>query len=256
LGTVAGVKNNSTVASATETGAGAPGTASLEVTAPPTASYAQTVLDDGPAGYWRFGEPSGTTQIDSSGHGNDGTYLGGVALAQPGALAGDPNTAASYDGVNDTSRIPDAASLDVGAQFTVEGWVRRSSTSKSVELMNKGGNGFQLVVMNAGSGNKVFLRKANVTTLAQSTVPVLADGKYHHVAATINGPGSTARIYVDGANVTDGLPAGAAQVIQDTPFLLTFGISASTETRFDEFAIYDAVLTAAQVAEHHAVGAP
>ena len=210
---------------------------------------------DAPAGYWRFGEPSGSTvQIDSSGHGNNGTYLGGVTLAQPGALVGNPNTAASYDGVNDTSRIPDSASLDVGPQFTVEGWVKRSSTTKSMELMNKGGNGFQLVVMSAGSGNKVFLRKANVTTLAQSTVPVLADGRYHHIAATINGPGSTARIYVDGVDVTDGVPAGAAQVIQDTPFLLTFGISAATETKFDEFALYDGVLSGARIAAHHAAG--
>ncbi len=222
-------------------------------------AYASVVAADAPAGYWRFGEPSGSTvQLDSSGHGNNGTYLGGVALAQPGALAGNPNTAASYDGVNDTSRIPDASSLDVGPQFTVEGWVRRSSTTKSVELMNKGGNGFQLVVMNAGSGNKVFLRKANITTLAQSTVPVLADGRYHHIAATINGAGSTARIYVDGVDATDGLPAGAAQVIQDTPFLLTFGIAASTETKFDEFALYDGVLSGARIAAHHdaGVGAP
>jgi subtilisin-like proprotein convertase family protein len=226
---------------------------SLDITTDDT--YAGVVAADAPAGYWRFGEPSGSTvQIDSSGHGNNGTYLGGVTLAQPGALAGNPNTAASYDGVNDTSRIPDAASLDVGPQFTVEGWVKRSSTTKSMELMNKGGNGFQLVVMNAGSGNKVFLRKANVTTIAQSTVPVLADGRYDHIAATINGPGSTARIYVDGVDVTDPVPAGAAQVIQDTPFLLTFGISAATETKFDEFALYDGVLSGARIAAHYAAG--
>jgi subtilisin-like proprotein convertase family protein len=220
--------------------------------------YATSAAADAPAGYWRFAEPSGTTLIDSSGHANNGTYLGGVTLNQPGALAGNPNTAASYDGVNDTSRIPDSASLDVGHEFTVEGWVKRSSTTKSMELMNKGGNGFQLVVMNAGSGNKVFLRKANVTTLAQSTVGVLADGRYHHIAATINGPGSSARIYVDGADVTDGVPAGAAQVIQDTSFLLTFGIAAATETKFDEFALYDAVLSPARIAAHYAagVGAP
>ena len=102
---------------------------SLDITTDDT--YASVVAADAPAGYWRFGEPSGSTvQLDSSGHGNNGTYLGGVALAQPGALAGNPKprrpTTAST-----TRAASGASSLDVGPQFTVEGWVRRSSTTRA-----------------------------------------------------------------------------------------------------------------------------
>jgi hypothetical protein len=48
--------------------------------APPVAAYKDAVLADTPAGYWRFGEPSGTVLTDSSPNLNNGTYLGGVAL--------------------------------------------------------------------------------------------------------------------------------------------------------------------------------
>jgi hypothetical protein len=211
-----------------------------------------TVLANAPVGYWRFGDTAPSTVLtDSSGHANNGTYLNGVTLGQPGAIAGD--TAASFDGVNDTGRVPDANSLDVGDSFSVEGWVKRSSTAKAVELFNKGGNGLQLTVMNAGSGNQVWLRKAGVTTIARSTVGVPADGAYHHIVATKNGPGS-ALIYVDGVEAGTVQVGGGVQAIQDTTFPLTFGGAGSTATLFDEFALYDGVLNAAQVAAHHAAG--
>ena len=104
--------------------------------------------------------------------------------------------------------------------------------------------------MNQGSGNEVWLRKANVTTLARSNAGILADGLYHHVVATIDGPGSTARIYIDGVDRT--APSTAPQSVPDTTFPLNFGIGASTEAKFDEFALYDQVLSAQRVAEHRA----
>jgi hypothetical protein len=221
------------------------------------ADYPAAVLDDDPAGYWRFGEPSGTTMVDSSGHGNTGTYIGGVTLGQPGALAADPNTAALYDGINDQGRVPDSNSLDVGNSFTAEGWIKRSSVAQTHELMNKGASGIQLVVMSAASLNKVVLRRAGVATIAQSTTGVPANGAYHHVVATMNGLGSTARIYIDGADVTQVLAPG--QTILNTAFPLTFGSFGSSPSQpatYDEFALYDTALSLARVQAHHTAGAP
>jgi subtilisin-like proprotein convertase family protein len=211
------------------------------------------VLANHPAGYWRFGDTAPSTVLpDSSGHANNGTYLGGVTLGQPGAITGDPNTAASFDGVNDTGRVPDSATLDVGDSFAVEGWVKRSSTTKATELFNKGANGLQLTVMNAGSGNQVWLRKAGVTTIARSTAGVPADGAYHHIVATKDGPGST-MIYIDGLDAGT-VQVSGGQVVQNTAFPLTFGGAGSTPTLFDDFALYDGVLNPGQVAAHHAAG--
>src|SRR5262249_27898657 len=61
-------------------------------------TYAATILADGPVGYWRLGEPSGTIAHDLSGHGNDGAFTGGVLLGQPGAVVNDANTSIALDG--------------------------------------------------------------------------------------------------------------------------------------------------------------
>ncbi len=219
--------------------------------------YAAVVDADDPAGYWRFGEPSGTTMLDSSGTvpPNNGTYIGGVTLNQPGALVVNPNTAALYDGINDQGRVPDANSLDVGNSFTAEGWIKRSSDAKTHELMNKGASGIHLVVGNAASLNKVLLRRAGVATIADSTVGVPADGNYHHVVATMNGLGSTAKIYIDGVDRTH--IVGAGQTILNTAFPLTFGSFGSapaTPAFYDEFALYDTALTQARITAHYNTG--
>ena len=215
--------------------------------------YATAVANDAPSGYWRFGEPAGaTTAADSSGHANDGTYLNGVTLGVPGALAGDANTAASFDGVNDSVRVPDANSLDVGDTFTLEGWIKRGSAAKSYELFNKGGNGLQMTVMSAGNGNQVWLRKANVTTIARSTTGVPADGNYHHVVVTKSGPSST-KIYIDGVDAA-AVAIAPAQVIASTAMALTFTGGGTAQHALDEFALYDHVLTATRIADHYAAG--
>ena len=198
-------------------------------------------------GCWHFDETSGAIATDSSTFLNHGTYVGSPTLGVLGVL----NQAVSLDGVDDSVRVPDANSLDVGSTFSLEGWIKRSSTAKSHQMMLKG---FQLVVTAAGSGSEVWLRKPNVTTLARSNAPVLADGAYHHVVATINGPGSSAKIYIDGVEHT--APTSAPQSIVDTTTPLYFGATNSTEATFDEFAIYDEPLTAGQVAGLYAAGAP
>ena len=149
-------------------------------------TYPAEVAADTPAGYWRFAEASGLTAIDSSGNANNGTYTNGPVLGVPGALTG--NSAVSMDGVNDTTRVPDANSLDVGDTFSAEGWIKRSSTAQTHTMMVKG---FQIVVMNAGSGSQVWLRKPNVSTIARTNVAVGA-GAYHHIVVTKDGNGARA----------------------------------------------------------------
>ncbi|MCJ7692985.1 MAG: hypothetical protein MUO22_06170, partial [Sedimentisphaerales bacterium] len=64
------------------------------------AAYVDVVDALNPLGYWRLGESSGTTATDRAGSYN-GTYSGGVTLGTTGALSGDSDTAASFDGSND-----------------------------------------------------------------------------------------------------------------------------------------------------------
>ena len=198
-------------------------------------------------GCWHFDEPSGTSAADSSGNSNNATLINGPALGVPGVL----QTAVQLDGVNDRINVPDSATLDVGDSFTLEGWVRRGSTATSEELFNKGGNGLQLTVLSGPNPNQVVLRKAGVSTIARSTAGVPADGSFHHVVATKNGPGS-AVIYIDGLPGTT--QVAPAQIIQDTAFPLQIGLSNSPQTRYDEFAIYDRALTSLEVSMRYQNG--
>src|SRR3954469_21505117 len=94
-----------------------------------TAGSAYSTAITGTAGlvsYWRLGEPSGTAACDSFGS-NGGTYQGGFALGRVGAIAGDPDTAAGFDGSTGNVSIPHTSSGDVGDNFTVEAWVKRNS---------------------------------------------------------------------------------------------------------------------------------
>ncbi len=53
-------------------------------------SLSDTILGQNPTAYWRFGETSGTTAIDSTGNGYNGTYTGSYSLNASGAgLDGD-----------------------------------------------------------------------------------------------------------------------------------------------------------------------
>jgi len=141
----------------------------------------------------------------------------------------------------------------MGASFTIEGWVKRSDVAQSREMFNKGANGLQLVVMNAGSGNQVWLREANVTTIARSAGGVAAGWLSRH-----RRDHERCRHREDphrrGALTRCSSPRG--QAIQDTAFPLTFGSTATSPATFDEFALYDGVLTAAQVHAHYVIGVP
>lgn len=71
---------------------------------------------------WRLDETSGTGAVDSIG-GLDGTYLGGVTLAQPGATPA-LGVSASFDGSNDRIELPALGLASNRATFTA--WVHRS----------------------------------------------------------------------------------------------------------------------------------
>jgi hypothetical protein len=203
-----------------------------------------------PVGCWGFDETSGTTALDTSGHANNGTYFGGPALGATGVFG----TAVSMDGVNDYVRVPDSNSLDVGNAFTLEGWIKRASTSHSDTLFNKGAGAFQLVALSAASGGRVLLRKANVTSVAQSTAGVPADGRFHHVVATKSA--GVVHIYIDGVEGTQLLAAGQILVSNAEPMYVSETAGDRVLGQLDAFAVYGQALTAAQVQARYGAGQP
>jgi len=106
-----------------EAGSTTSGTAELSILTPAPDSYEAAIVAGGPVAYWRLDESAGTTAHDNWG-GFDGTYNGGVTLGVPGALIGDADTAAEFNGTSGYVGTP--LSLNGQKDVTLLGWMRRT----------------------------------------------------------------------------------------------------------------------------------
>jgi hypothetical protein len=215
------------------------------------ATYLDTVAaTSGLLSYWRLGESSGTTAADSKGT-NTGTYAGGVTLGITGAIAGDTNKSASFDGVDDVVSVPDAASLKP-ATISVEAWVKPNAgvpTYASVltkTTVNTWSDGYGMLAWNGGIDFWVNDDANDVVTAAVSTT------SWSHVVGTYDG--ATIRIYLNGV-LADSFAYAGPFVHSTSPLLI--GNAAGTGNYhwpggLDEVAVYNRALTATEVAQHYA----
>jgi PKD repeat protein len=234
-----------------------------------TSAYANRILADGAAQYWRLGETTGTTAYDAVGTANM-AEAAGITRGAAGAVAGDAAITANGT-TTGRAQTPGTVSTPPAA-FSVESWVRTTSAAGGVIAQygnsNTGANTVTDRTLYVDSGGQVAFGLSRrvgsgaTATIAYTTVrsstPVI-DGRWHHVVATVGSGGTT--LYVDGAQVAGNaamttantrLPAGYVALGSGTPTALTNApTSASLAGSIDEVAIYPATLTSAQVAQHY-----
>lgn len=216
-------------------------------------AYAATVLADAPSGYWRLGEPSGTSAADASGFARTGTYTGGYTLAAAGALAGDADTAVLLNGTTGWVSVP-ATGLKPTAAVTLEAWVYFAavadvSTNPIVLTQDATGNYLRLL---SGAVPLASIRVGGVQSTIQSTA--LAAG-WHHIAATW-ATGDRLRLYVNGVQVAQSASTIAGTLDSSGSIIEIGRFSASLyfKGRVDEAAIYPTALSAARVLAHDQAG--
>jgi RHS repeat-associated protein len=217
--------------------------------------YRTETLADTPAGFWRLGETSGTVATDQTGASN-ATYPSVAVRGRPGALPGQTDAAVRVPGSGEIA-VTDTTKLNVGtANFTVEAWVKttvngdRAIVSKATSTL-----GWTLAVTD-DSGHlgqaRMQLQRSSTTLTAYSTQRV-DDGKWHHIAASINRQTGTT-ILVDGlATTTTGSFTG------DLTSTAAFWIAHRTGTTsldgdLDEVALYRSALSVERIQRHHRVG--
>jgi hypothetical protein len=187
-----------------------------------------------------------TTAVDGPGP-NAGTYTGGVRLNQPGALVGDANRAALFDGGDDAISVADSASLDLGdGPLTLEAWVKRSTTTGDESIFLKGTNAYHFTV----KAGRLTLTKQAGADIAQSTTTITDTTTWHHVAATKNG--ASVKLYIDGADVTGTVTNATLANTADS--LTIGGGSTPFAGSLDELGIYNSVLSGATVLDHYNAG--
>ncbi len=226
-----------------------------------TWDYSAQVLADGPVAYWRLGDAAGAaTAADQTGT-NPGTYLNGPVLARPGApgAAAGGDTAAGFDGVDDSVKIPTSTSLDTKTKITVEAWFKYGSTAGRgpiVEYNNTTAFGVQLW-RNSGPNDLYanFVDTGGVSHKVQSE-GVLTPNVWHQAVAVYDG--TNGFLYLDGALVASAtLGSFTLQTSYDLYVSARPSPSPSVygQQDVDDVSVYNGVLSAARVAAHYAYGA-
>jgi hypothetical protein len=211
--------------------------------------YAQAVLSDGPVGYWRMDAPSGTTELDRSGNGHDGTITGGVTLNQAGALS-DGDAAALFSAGQITGAL-----ASVPSAYTFEVWVNHQGVawSGSHEMpISTDTTAAYLSVLNGSVFASILIGGVQTTLNSGASVPTTG---WHHLVVTWNDGGDKKlRMYFDGSLMATGSATGAG-----SPTITAFwigndgGVAFNFNGTIDEAAIYASALSAQQVATHYAL---
>ena len=227
--------------------------------------YPSAVRGDAPVAWWRLSEPAGATvaadSADDAAGSDAGTYTA-VSLGQPGPLADRDATAAAFNGTTSMVTASDTPGLEFDRTdpFSVEAWVKTTSTAQQAVVSTLGSTGSDPGWEVGISGGKLYLALLHAWPNAIDVAGSLdvADGNWHHVVATYDGSSAAAGVhfYVDGAadpgpNVVfaDGL---TGSTITDAP--VTIG-SGNGRVPFAgdlaDVAVYPVLLPAAAAAAHH-----
>ena len=236
-------------------------TATYTTGAPPP-GYSAAVLADAPTAYWRLGESSGVTAVDSGPNGFGGTYVATPTLGAAGALAGDSNTAVSFDGTTERVDVPYRASLN-GPQFSVEAWafVTGGAGRYRAIVSNRDyapGNARGWILYAAPDDTWRFWQGSGSGNWHQTYGPPVQLNTWTHLVGTFDG--TTSRLYVNGTLVASATVQGFG-VNTARPLRIAAGrneVAAGdyyTPGRVDEVSVYSTALSATRVAAHHAAGA-
>lgn len=238
--------------------------------------YSTRVTQDGAALYWRLGEKgtvnlSGFWARDRTGattSGLNGLYQKGVTLGVPGALAGDVDTAALFDG--STGYVWGDQQRMSPTTYSAEAWIK-TATTRGGKIIGYG-NGrprtdtyatllstaYDKHVYMDNTGRLNFGVKVGTAQVLR-TPGAYNDDAWHHVVATQGVEGM--RLYVDGALVAQNAVAGSERFygnwhvggdkLQSWPNQPTSAFFAGA---IDEVAVYPTALTPQQVTDHNTLG--
>jgi large repetitive protein len=225
-------------------------------------SYQDTVLDSSPVSYWRLGEGSGTSAADAKGS-NTGTYTGTPTLAQSGALAGDADTAVTFNGTSQYVTKAYTAALNP-SQFSVEAWVmptggQGTDRAAAASWLDNSGSVSSGYWLGAATDNAWHFEigTGGSPTLKEAVGSAITLNAWTHVVGTYDG--TTARLYVNGALAGSVTTAYAANTSMGFYIAAekTDSHSAVDEyfpARVDDVAVYNRALTATEVQLHYDSG--
>ena len=213
----------------------------------PSAYRADVVGTGGLVAYWRLGELGGSTAADETGA-FAGTYRGAYLLGEAGALAGDPDYAAGFDGASGEMTAAGPAPAD--GRGSVEGWFDwRAGVAVMRDDTSTAGVGW---IVAFDSSGRLFYRLGGTNFNTGRTTGSVRGG-WHHVVVTSDG--SHVAFYLDGVAIHRAnaaitrAPALPWHVMRNGNQPVEYSAGHA-----DEIAVYDRALTADEVLRHYRVG--
>lgn len=228
------------------------------------ADYQTTVLQDQPVGYWRLGETGGTTitNLGSLGSAANGETLDTpVTFGLPGAIKGDANTSAGFDGSSAKIEVPYNEVLNP-TNYTIEVWanvapdssgVHRSPLASRDDTPSGNTAGYILYAEPGDTWQFWNGRAASWDALAGTS---LTAGEWTHLVGTYDGRDKV--FYVNGVIVA----ADQINFVPNRARVLRIGASANENPvgqfffngQLDEPAVYNRVLSADRILAHYRAG--
>jgi hypothetical protein len=229
-------------------------------------NYSSVILADAPIGYWRLGEDgTSPTAADSSGFGTtprNGFYTRGVTSGVTGAIIGDTDTAASFDGLTSFIVLPNTTGglFDLRNGFTLEAWIingGQSGIGQAGRIFSNRGQGYGLGILFVGTPDRVRFTTFGVLDYDSNLTVVPQDGNWHHLVLVLDATNG-ASFYLDGL-LTDFIQGSARAASSAAD--LNIGRNPGTTSEYftgsiDEAAIYNYELTADQVLAHFMAAQP
>jgi hypothetical protein len=239
-GLAAGRTYHYRIAATNATGTTTGADSTFTTTPPPASAYRDTVVaTPGLVSYWRLGERTGAVAVDEMGM-NPGTYSGAFTLGDGGALTGDPDTSAGFDGTTGEMTAPASGP---GAMGTLEGWF---DWRAGVGLLrdHTAGGGWILAFDNGGG---LSYRIGGTTFNTGRTVASIR-GAWHYLAVTKNG--GSVSFYLDGALIHSASGAGATAPVMPWHVMRNGTYAQYAQGHADEVAVYSVALPASTISQH------
>ncbi|HUV65206.1 MAG TPA: LamG domain-containing protein, partial [Sedimentisphaerales bacterium] len=192
-------------------------------------------------GLWRFDEGSGTTTVDSSGHGNDAILVAGATWAT-GRFGG----GIKLDGTSGYVSIPDFELTTDTITFAI--WLNGWKAANWAPLISS--REFTACEMNFGDNNTLHYTWNNDSYLTYNWTggPIIPQDTWTMLAVTIDPTGATAYVYTD----ADGLKQATNEIAHYEQTVGALQIGYSYGTRYvrgivDEAAVFSRALTKEEI---------
>jgi hypothetical protein len=154
--------------------------------------------------WYKLDETSGTVAVDSTGLGNDGTFVNNPTLHVAANGAASQGTAVAFNGSNS---MQVSGLFDRSPSVSASAWVRLDGVDSGGAEVVTLGDYFRIRLKSGASGAEAsyYNGSAWVTTTASQYV---VNAGWHHVAAVLEG-GSTMKLYIDGIEAASAAASGA-----------------------------------------------